>query len=136
MATQHKTETVTIAGKEFKTRYWYMDCAKDLSGTERHRLYYSQFCTPAVLHVVAQNFTKAQWATMAKAYNEGDLYLNDSSKLVQWDRMDLRHIVGRLVTECAYEDVPRGTMYWSPSENTCIAKEAARHLIETGSYPQ
>ncbi|QJD54598.1 hypothetical protein PssvBMR1_gp05 [Pseudomonas phage MR1] len=78
MATAHKTETVTIAGKEFKTRYWYMDCAKDLSGTERHRLYYAQFCTPAVLHVVAQNFNKAQWAIMAKAYNEGDLYCRDS----------------------------------------------------------
>uniref|UniRef100_A0AAU6W0L6 Uncharacterized protein n=1 Tax=Pseudomonas phage Ghual01 TaxID=3138534 RepID=A0AAU6W0L6_9CAUD len=136
MATQHKVETVNIAGKEFKTRYWVMDAAKDLSGESKHRIYYGQFLTPAVLHVVAQNFNKAQWATMAKAYNEGDLYLNDSSKLAQWDRLDLRHIVGRLVTETVYEDVPPGTMYWSPSQNTCIAKEAARHLIETGSYPQ
>ncbi|QNJ57487.1 hypothetical protein [Pseudomonas phage PlaquesPlease] len=132
----HKTETVTINGKEFKTRHWYMDCAKDLTGAERHRIYYAQFVTPSVLEAVKRNFGPSQWAMMAKSYADGDKYLNDCTRLVQWDRCDVRYLVGRLVTECAYIDPPKGTFYWSPSENTCITKEAARILIESGEYPQ
>lgn len=133
---QHTTETTTINGKEFLTRHWYMNCAKDVSGAERHRKYYAQFVTPSVLAAVKGHFGKTQWALMAKAYAEGDSYLNESSKLHQWDKCDIRYLVGRLVTECAYVDAPKGTFYWSPSENTCITKEAARMLIESGEYPQ
>lgn len=134
--TQHKVETTTINGKEYKTRYWYMDCAKDMTGADRHRMYYRQFVTPAVLARVASHFGKGQWALMATAYAEGDHYLNESSKLHQWDQCDIHQLVGRTVTECAYEDAPKGVMYWSPSENTCITKEAARMLIESGEYPK
>jgi hypothetical protein len=132
---QRKTETCELNGKTFKTHYWYMDCAKELTGSERHRMYYAQFCTPAVIASVRASFSAEQWAEMIKSYQNGDLYLNDCTELRQWDRIDVKQMVGRLVTDCTYEDAPRGTMYWSPSQNTCITKEAARMIIEAWEVP-
>lgn len=137
MHTQHTTETVTIKGEEFKTRHWYVDCAKELSGGERHRIYWGQFCTEAVKRVVSQHFNKAEWAAMAQAWNSGvDIYFNACTRLVKWDQCDVRQLVGRLKTETCYSDVPKGTFFWSPSDNVCITKEAARQLIEANAYPQ
>lgn len=142
MATQHKTDTTEIAGKTYLTRHWYMDGRKvegsehhEMDGSVAHRIYYAQFVTPSVLARVKGHFSKSQWALMGDHYlNKGDHYLNESSKLHQWDQCDIRQMVGRTVTECAYSDAPKGIMYWSPSENTCITKEAARMLIESGEY--
>ncbi len=141
MAKQHTADIVMINDKVYLTRYWYMDGRKtsteypEQDGSAAHRRYYAQFVTPAVLRVVKAHFSKSQWALMGNAYlNGGDHYLNESSRLHQWDQCDIKQMVGRTVTECAYSDVPKGTMYWSPSENTCITKEAARMLIESGEY--
>lgn len=136
--TRRKTETCSINGVEYKTHYWYMDCAKDLTGAERHRIYMRQFCTPRVMAVVSKGFNKAQWAEMAKAYNDGDIHLNNCTKLSQWDFFNntVKQIVGRLVTDCTYEDAPKGIFYWSPSQNTSITKNAAIWMIEENTYPQ
>lgn len=133
--TQRKTETCTLNGVEYKTHYWYMNCAKDMDGYDRHCMYYSQFCTPAVIAAVRASFSAQQWAEMIKSYKGGDKYLNDCTKLAQWDHIDVRQMVGRLVTDCTYEDAPRGVMYWSPSQNTCITKEAAKMIIEAWKVP-
>lgn len=130
MATQRKTETCIINGVEMKTHHWYMDCAKDLTGAERHKIYMRQFCTPAVVFHVQRMFSKAKWEAIQKAYNEGDVHLNACTTLRDWDTNDMRQLVGRLVTECTYEDAPKGIMYWSPSQNTSIGKQAAIIIIE------
>lgn len=137
--TQRKTETCEINGKTFQTHHWYMNCAKELTGMERHRAYYGQFVTPGVKAMVSGSFTKRQWEQLAKGLASGDEHLNNEATgipLAKWDAMDCRYLVGRLVTECTYEDAPKGTMYWSPSQNTCILKEAARQMLEDGSYPK
>jgi hypothetical protein len=131
---QRKTETCVLNGVEYKTHYWYMDCAKDLSGMERHRIYYGQFCTDRVKSLVRSGFTAREWLLMEHALKNGDEHLNGCTKLAQWDYLDAKQLVGRLVTDCTYEDAPRGVMYWSPSQNTCILKEAARQLIEAGEH--
>lgn len=133
--TQRKTETFDYKGTELKTRYWYMDCAKDMDGYDRHCMYYAQFCTPQVIAVVRASFTAKQWAEMIKSYKGGDKYLNDCTTLKQWDWIDVKQMVGRMVTESEYEDAPKGIMYWSPSQNTCITKEAARMIIEAWEVP-
>lgn len=135
LPTQRKTETFDFKGTELKTRYWYMDCAKDIESNLRHRMYYSQFCTPSVIAAVRSSFNAKQWAEMIKSYNAGDKYLNDCTKLRQWDRIDVKQMVGRMVTESEYENAPQGIMYWSPSQNTCITKEAARMIIEAWEVP-
>ncbi|WGH28263.1 hypothetical protein 10P302A_gene0003 [Pseudomonas phage 10P302A] len=140
--TQIKTDTTVIGDKTYLTRHWYMDGRKaedsvrhEMDGSAAHRIFYAQFVTPRVLAFVKGHFSKSQWALMGDAYlNRGDHYLNDSSRLQQWDQCDIRQMVGRTVTECNYADAPKGTFYWSPSENTCITKEAARMLIESGEY--
>ena len=137
MPVQHKVETVQINGVELKTRFWYMDCAKDLTGAERHRTYYGQFCTPAIKRVVASHFNKAEWALMARAWNSGeDVYFNECTKMAKWDQLQIKQMVGRLVSETEYSDLPKGVLRWSPSQNACIAKEAAGQLIESNEYPQ
>lgn len=133
--TQRKTETFDYKGTELKTRHWYMDCAKDIDSSLRHRMYYGQFCTPQVIASVRASFSAEQWAEMIKSYQAGDHYLNDCTRLAQWDQIDVRQMVGRMVTESQYEDAPKGVTYWSPSQNTCITKEAARIIIERWEVP-
>lgn len=132
--TQRKTETCVLDGKTFKTHYWHMDCAKDMSGMERHRIYFGQFCTDRVKALVRSGFTNSEWAAMAEEFKSGDEHLNGCSKMAQWDALDCKQMVGRMITDCTYEDAPKGVMYWSPSQNTCVLKEAARQMLEDGSY--
>lgn len=128
-----KTETTLVNGKELLTNHWLMDCAKELTGMQRHRMYYGQFCTPDVMRYVQGQFTDAQWLKMSKSLTkDNNEHLNGLFPMERWDRIDVRQMVGRMVTETTYEDAPKGTMYWSPSQNTCIVKEAARQLIESG----
>lgn len=123
-----KTETVNINGVDYLTRHWYMDCAKELTGVERHNKFYAQFVTPAVRTRVRRAF---DLETLAKAYNEGDTHLNGCTQLKQWDRLDCRDLVGMLYTNCCYE-AQEGQKYshWSPSDNVCVLKQAARLMIE------
>ena len=136
MYKSHKVDTVVIGDREYLTRYWLMDGAgRAKDGAIAHREYYSQFCTAAVMSVVKRNFTVEQWQRMAAAYRKGgDNYLNGCSRLHQWDRLSdiLRHTVGGRVTACEYAEFPKGKAVWSLNNAVCIAKEAARLLIENG----
>lgn len=131
----HTTETVDINGTTYKTYTWLLQKEEGLTSEQKHHMFYRQFCTPAVLAIVRASFNPAQWEKLAKAYARGNAYLNDCIPITHWDRIEVKQLVGRLLTECKYKGVPRGTFYWSPSDNVCIVKEAAALLIESNQYP-
>ena len=80
-----------------------------------HRTYYSQFVTPAVILIVECYIGRDRIARST------DPHLNDIP-LAAWDRIDLRSNCEQLVR--------RQGDFWSMATNVCIAKEAARQLIE------
>lgn len=123
----HDTETTIINGEAFLTRYWYMDCAKHLTGYERHVIFYGQFADK-VAPFVKSAFSEAEWQMIVDAKDHR--HFNDIFEIRRWDRIDVRQIVGGLYSDCCYVNRPKGRFYWSPSDNTCIVKAAVRYLLE------
>lgn len=127
---QHVTDTVTIGTREYLTRHWYMNTAQQehgYTGMEAHQRFYGQFATQAVRGHVSKFFTEKEWASLAACE---DPHLNGVFELSTWDRCDVRFLVARLYTACVYKDAQAvGRIYWSPSDNICIVKEAVRILL-------
>lgn len=122
----HETETVKIGAHEYLTRFWLMDCAKDLTGQERHDRFYGQFA-PFVWRFVEVSFSKREWAALEAAADQ--VHLNGVFGLDRWDRVDVRHLVAGLVTRCSWANVEPGQAIWSKSENICIVKAAVKAIL-------
>lgn len=127
----HDTETTTINGKEYFTRYWYMNndvhnVRNDGEATRRHLVFYAQF-GEVVKGYVKQCFSKKEWEKIEAA--EDHRHFNNIFDLSRWDIINVRGIVGALYSDCCYVNRPKGRIYWSLSDNICIVKAAVRLIL-------
>ena len=115
--------TTEINGKVYKTREWVL-WSEDGTPLERHREYYGQFVTDSLKNVVKSRFNVEK---LREAYKNGDIYFNDCTAMVQWDRLSeiAKHSSGKLMTSVNHPD-KKGVIYWSLSDGVCVMKEAAR----------
>lgn len=106
------------------TRKEYIDnSSKDFDsdrGSNAHHTYYSQFVTNGVKHVIESHFSKDK---LLAAYKE-DKHFN-TIPLLAWDNLEL--FIKANVSSTLLKETKE---YWSLSTSVCIAKAAARLLIE------
>lgn len=133
--TEHPSEQ-----KPLITRKDYMSGTPDASrevSDRAHRDYYAQFVTPETLRFVEVAFGMK---TLKKLATEDPRHLNsDSVPVQQWYQVctghpqpDFNHGAGSPLVPLNRDlwKQAHGRMAFSPSDMICVAKEAARILVE------
>lgn len=95
-------------------------------GKCNHHEYYAQFVNESVRRCVLSRFG------IDGLLASDDEHLNDIP-LVQWDRLPIKNLIDtKLFKAChntTYGERDRHKFIWSPCDNVCIAKTAAKILI-------
>lgn len=114
-----------LAGGVSLTRRDYMDGLKDLDGTQRHKLYYRQFVTPAVVVRVIDVIG------LRAIMEASDPHLNDIA-LSKWDVIGLPSDSARLIARAnVFTYAALTKPGYSQADQVCVNKQAAGIIKET-----
>jgi hypothetical protein len=109
-----------ITRTEYLNRSSEAACREE--GKRHHREYHAQFIGERAINYVLRCIGEQA------IRNSKDEHMNDIP-LALWDRLDMRpHINTKLLSEATGKQ--SGRYSWAPSDNVCIAKEAARQWKE------
>jgi hypothetical protein len=90
-----------------------------------HQAFYGQFATMGLIRMIARRIS------VGSLIKSRDQWLNDIP-LREWDMLPCQDYISHDLWRQAREQEDKTKFWWSMSDNTCVAKAAARIIIEHG----